>query len=216
MMYIRSLFRSLFYFLIISTLFSAALQAEAFGLKGRIVSAGVALTWQTNAYNQVAKQRIYRKDTFSAYKAVTNILKTLTVFTDKIPSVDPAVFYTYKITTVKADGTELEDSNEAEIQTQAGDRTELIRFVNNSASLLAAGTINFYIGISEDGPVQITVLAVNGEIIRTISEQERAAGSYKITWDCRDESNKPVIPGLYIIALKTKTERDWKKAVVTR
>ena len=57
--------------------------------------------------------------------------------------------------------------------------------------------------LKKDGHVELTVYNMMGQKIRTLVDQHRQAGAYKVMWDSRNESGAPVESGVYFYQLKT-------------
>lgn len=62
-------------------------------------------------------------------------------------------------------------------------------------------TINY--GVPENGPVQIHIYNLKGELIRTLVNSNHAAGWYNVVWNGKNDSGIPVSTGVYIYSLKS-------------
>ena len=60
------------------------------------------------------------------------------------------------------------------------------------------------------GPTKLEVYNMMGQRIRTLVDEERPAGSYRVMWDGRDDSGNRVVSGVYFYRLQTA------KSVVTK
>src|SRR5262249_3757966 len=57
--------------------------------------------------------------------------------------------------------------------------------------------------IKDRGAVTLKVYNVNGELVRTLINESRAAGSYTKAWDGHNDSGAPVSSGVYFYKLVT-------------
>ena len=55
--------------------------------------------------------------------------------------------------------------------------------------------------LSSPGPVQLVVYNVLGQPVRTLVDESRAAGSYRVEWDARDQRGVLLSSGIYIARL---------------
>lgn len=61
-------------------------------------------------------------------------------------------------------------------------------------------TITFDLPVK--GRISLKVYNLKGELVKTLSEQLYGAGKHSITWNGRDNNNKPVASGLYFYSIK--------------
>ena len=52
--------------------------------------------------------------------------------------------------------------------------------------------------MAKTGTIRLSIYALTGQHIRTLMDGERAAGSYSVTWDGRDEAGRNVASGVYL------------------
>jgi hypothetical protein len=73
-------------------------------------------------------------------------------------------------------------------------------------------------GFMVHGPFHTTLKIYNilGQLVRTLVNEEKAPGNYKVIWDGKDDSGKEVASGIYFYQLKTKDYTDTKKMVLLR
>ncbi len=84
-----------------------------------------------------------------------------------------------------------------------------------------ATTLPYRVGGSEfmvHGPIHTTLKIYNilGQLVRTLVDEEKAPGNYKVIWDGRDNSGKEVGSGIYFYQLKTEEYTATKKMVLLR
>lgn len=82
-------------------------------------------------------------------------------------------------------------------------------------------TIPFQAGSSEQvagRPIHTTLKIYNilGQKVRTLVDEEKAPGNYKVIWDGKDNSGREVTSGIYFYQLKTKDYTNTKKMVLLR
>ena len=68
------------------------------------------------------------------------------------------------------------------------------------------------------GPIHTTLKIYNilGQLVRTLVDEEKAPGNYKIIWDGKDNSGKEVGSGIYFYQLRTEEYTATKKMVLLR
>lgn len=59
--------------------------------------------------------------------------------------------------------------------------------------------------LTRPAPVRITVYNVSGRAVRTLVNEERAAGAYQVAWDGRDANGRRVPAGIYAYRVETGT-----------
>jgi hypothetical protein len=64
--------------------------------------------------------------------------------------------------------------------------------------------------------VTVTVHDIAGRRTRTLSDQPREPGYYRESWDRTDSHGRTVPNGIYFVEVRTQTESDRKKVVLTR
>jgi hypothetical protein len=70
--------------------------------------------------------------------------------------------------------------------------------------------------IKDRGAVTLKVYNVNGELVRTLANENRAAGSYSLTWDGHNDSGQSVSSGVYFYKLVTNNFSQTKKMVLLK
>ena len=64
--------------------------------------------------------------------------------------------------------------------------------------------------------VELTIFNLLGQKIRTIVNEIQAAGSYRLSWNARDENGKQVPSGVYIYLLKTGEFKQSRRMLLLR
>jgi hypothetical protein len=70
--------------------------------------------------------------------------------------------------------------------------------------------------IKDRGAVSVKVYNVAGELVRTLANDDRAAGSYTLVWDGRNDAGQPVSSGVYFYKLVTNSFSQTKKMVLLK
>ncbi|MCE2438358.1 MAG: T9SS type A sorting domain-containing protein [Candidatus Latescibacteria bacterium] len=70
----------------------------------------------------------------------------------------------------------------------------------NSPNPFNSATLITY-HLSSPGPVKLVIYNVLGQPVRTLVDESRAAGSYRVKWDARDEMGALLSTGVYIASL---------------
>jgi hypothetical protein len=84
-----------------------------------------------------------------------------------------------------------------------------------------ATTIPFQVGGSRfmvHSPIHTTlkIYDILGQLVRTLVDEEKTTGNYKVIWDGKDDSGKEVSSGIYFYQLKTPNYAATKKMVLLR
>ncbi len=70
--------------------------------------------------------------------------------------------------------------------------------------------------LKERGKVKIDVYNVNGELVKTLLDENRDAGADKVTWNGTNNANQPVSSGVYFYKLVTNNFSQTKKMVLLK
>jgi flagellar hook assembly protein FlgD len=70
--------------------------------------------------------------------------------------------------------------------------------------------------IKDRGAVTLKVYNVNGELVRTLASDSRAAGTYSLTWDGHNDAGQSVSSGVYFYKLVTNNFSQTKKMVLLK
>jgi len=65
------------------------------------------------------------------------------------------------------------------------------------------GPTQFEFSLSRGSQVSITLLSIDGKEIRTLIDDYRSAGNYRVLWDGKDASGITVASGVYLIKMST-------------
>ena len=82
----------------------------------------------------------------------------------------------------------------------AGTVPEASGLAPNSPNPFNSATLITY-HLSGAGPVKLVIFNVLGQSVRTLVDESRAAGSYQVRWDARDDGGLLLSTGVYIARL---------------
>ncbi|MBN2070173.1 MAG: T9SS type A sorting domain-containing protein [Candidatus Krumholzibacteriota bacterium] len=77
-----------------------------------------------------------------------------------------------------------------------------------------ATTLEF--SIAEKGPVTLSVFNVAGQLVKTLVNDIREAGSHRVMWDGKNEAGRDVASGIFFCKIETAGFSDTKKMVLLR
>jgi FlgD Ig-like domain len=93
-------------------------------------------------------------------------------------------------------------------------RTELGSIKPNPLRAGGLGRIAFT--LDHSGPARVTVVDLQGRVIKTLFDQNAPAGAHELSWDGTDSAGRPVAGGVYMVALKAASVETGKKMVILR
>ena len=70
--------------------------------------------------------------------------------------------------------------------------------------------------IAEAGAVQLSIYTTNGQLVRTLLDGERPAGSYSLVWDGRNDAGREVASGVYLCRMIVGNYRAVRKMLLVR
>ena len=70
--------------------------------------------------------------------------------------------------------------------------------------------------LAKDGVIELEVYNVMGQRVRTLVNEHRTAGMYKVIWDGLDESGNPVKSGMYFYQLRTADNVVTKRMILVK
>lgn len=66
------------------------------------------------------------------------------------------------------------------------------------------GPCDVHFSLSRAGRVKLAIYGIDGRVVRSLVDGERAAGGQAVAWDGRDESGSRAAPGEYFVVLKAE------------
>lgn len=75
-------------------------------------------------------------------------------------------------------------------------------------------TINY--SIPSDGNVKLAIYNIKGQKVKTLVTGTQSAGSYNVTWDGKDENDRPVSSGMYFYKLRSSGKTAVKKMLMLK
>jgi hypothetical protein len=64
--------------------------------------------------------------------------------------------------------------------------------------------------------VVMKVYSIRGRFVKTLIDEVKQPGNYKVTWDGRDESDTPVVSGIYLVHMEAGDESFVRKMVLVK
>ena len=74
--------------------------------------------------------------------------------------------------------------------------------------------LRFSLGLADH--VRLTIHDVAGRLVRTLVDEERAAGPHSVQWDGRGEAGRPVSAGIYFVRVASGKESDIQKIALIK
>jgi len=75
-------------------------------------------------------------------------------------------------------------------------------------------TISYSVG--GDGPVSVRIFSVDGRLVRVLSEEPAAAGTYRVRWNGADDGGRRVPSGIYFVRVEQNGESSIRKLSVLK
>ncbi|MCK4311596.1 MAG: T9SS type A sorting domain-containing protein, partial [Candidatus Cloacimonetes bacterium] len=64
--------------------------------------------------------------------------------------------------------------------------------------------------------VQLKIYNIKGQLVKTLVSEEQNAGQYSVTWNSRDNFNRPIASGIYFYKLKAGNYEKVKKMILLK
>jgi hypothetical protein len=74
----------------------------------------------------------------------------------------------------------------------------------------------FAVSLSQTGPVDLAIYAVDGRRVRTVLDGIQEAGEYRVHWDGRDQRGMAAAPGVYFVRLAAGARSYTRRIVYLR
>ncbi len=123
----------------------------------------------------------------------------------------------YHVTTTDSSGNEGPASSIATGVTGTGDPVfpaTTVLHASQPNPFAASTRIRF--ALAKDGPVELTVLDIQGRLVRRLVQENLSAREHVTTWDGRDQDGVPVASGVYLYRLQTHGFEQTRRLVVVR
>ncbi len=174
---------------------------------------GVKLEWTQNTEPDLANYYIYRSKTSGftpslskpmvTSNKIATVDKSLTQYND-ITNVESNTVYYYKMSAVDNSGNESGYSSQATATTlnilNDNSTTEFALYQNVPNPFNPITEIEF--SIPTDTDVNIVIYDLMGNEIKTLINDFKPVGQYKVNWDSRDNTGQPVSGGIYFYKLQ--------------
>jgi len=187
----------------------------------------VDLQWDPLYSDVVDKYKLYRATSSSGPWSVIGYL-TETEYTDDTVYDDTTYFYNVHAVDSNLDavhrpsqtitaiipeyggGGGVPDSEEALVQLPG----ELTLDQNYPNPFNPTTTVRY--GIPKSTRVDLRIMNIRGQTVRTLVDEEKSAGWYTVTWDGKNESGQQVSSGIYLYLLETNEGSILKKMTLIR
>ncbi|MEO0084782.1 MAG: choice-of-anchor J domain-containing protein, partial [candidate division WOR-3 bacterium] len=83
-------------------------------------------------------------------------------------------------------------------------------------NLISNGIVSISFTLSEPAKVNAVICDVTGKLIKTLVDTDFQSGIHKFFWDCTNEQNKRVSPGVYFYRLKMNNDLITEKILILR
>ncbi len=70
--------------------------------------------------------------------------------------------------------------------------------------------------LRDSGPVSIRIYSVNGQLVRSLREDNATPGAYEVRWNGKDNGGRVAPSGIYFVSIKQGTESSQTRVVLAR
>ena len=105
--------------------------------------------------------------------------------------------------------------NEGRIPVRIVETPTMYRLAENYPNPFNPETTITY-DVAKAGTVRLSVYALTGQLVRTLMDGERSAGSYSVVWDGRDDAGRDVASGVYLCRMEAGHYRAVRKMLLVR
>ena len=70
--------------------------------------------------------------------------------------------------------------------------------------------------LRDSGPVSIRIYSVNGQLVRTLREDNATPGAYEVRWNGKDDGGRTAPSGIYFVSIKQGSESSQTRVVMAR
>ncbi|HPG40302.1 MAG TPA: T9SS type A sorting domain-containing protein [bacterium] len=203
--------------------FDESLPVELSSFTATVQGNTIVLNWQTEsetdnlgftlerAEGDGAWQQIASYQTSDALKGQGNT-STTTSYTWTDAGVAPNSGYRYRLGDVNVAGTVTMHSPIAVTMTALPQSTELLNAYPNPFN--PETTINYQ--LHKDSQVTITVYDLLGRKVKTLIDEQQAAGSYRTLWNGTDNSGAKAASGAYLVRMETQEVTQIQKVLLLK
>lgn len=173
------------------------------------------LTWAPNTEPDLLEYAIYRGMDPSFVPSDVNLLGS----TRDVQWTDDAftVAYSYKVSAIDSSGNESDfaDLSPQQVLDAPDAGTPAVSFLGAVAPNPLVSTADIRFGLSRAAPVRIAVFDLAGRLTRVLVDATRAAGTYRLQWDGRDDQGRRAHDGIYFIRLLTPGLAEARKLILS-
>lgn len=200
-----------------------SVELSAFNAVSSANGRAVTLTWTTESETNNAGFILENKVADGTYREVASYKNnsklvgqgnktTPTDYSFVDSNVEPSKTYTYRLSDVDYSGLKTV-KKEVTVTTKVDANPVELRYAlaqNHPNPFNPSTVISF--DLKEDGLVNLSVYNVKGQLIKTLVNENRAAGNgQEIVWDATDNAGNLVSSGVYFYKVETKNFSDVKK-----
>ncbi len=189
-------------------------------------NSAVNLTWITQSEENMIGYRIMRGNSDALAQAedqntliaATNTSQTVTyIFSDA--EIEPEQTYYYWLEALDLDGTNIFYGPIAITTPGQGAFTPVIPLVTGISSLYPNPfnpelTISYT--VNSKLPVRIDIVNVRGQIIRTLVNENKETGVYRLNWNGTDADGRHCSSGIYFVRMQAGSEEFFAKAILMK
>jgi len=187
--------------------------AEPTNLTGHMEDTAVRLNWNAPEFvnRGLEGYKVYRNGSamFSGIIPDNTYLDETIIFGEE---------YTYTVRAVYTYPTGISPhSNIFTITPSNTDNPELITthlFGNYPNPFNPSTSISF--SLKEKSSVTISIYNIKGELVKTLLKKELASGKHSVTWDGKNNHNKSVSAGIYLLKMNTKDYHSMRKMIMLK
>ncbi len=173
---------------------------------------GVEVTWELSSDEPIESVTLYRRAAGESFPAsIATVDADARLFRDD--TVEPGKTYHYELVVRTLD----EDVVRSPIATVTTRARALALLQNHPNPFNPQTTISYDLPLVDvSQPVRLSILDVNGRVVRTLVNEAQRGGSYAVVWEGRDDRGEAVASGVYFYVLDFGGEQRSRKLVLLK
>jgi 2',3'-cyclic-nucleotide 2'-phosphodiesterase (5'-nucleotidase family) len=168
----------------------------------------VLIRWNPNT--EAVAYHLYRKSDGTPFVRLNALPLTSTEFRD--PTATRGRTYYYQIEEIRSNGLRY---RQPPVAYQAGGLPSTTYLRQNFPNPFNAST-KIVFGLAEKSRVQLRAFNLLGQRIATLLDDERAQGEYEIIWHGSHDDGTPTSSGVYLLEMRTPSQREVRTVVLVR
>jgi hypothetical protein len=180
-------------------------------ISGRADSNEVVLRWRMNREADFNRYQVYR-DTFPGFSpSVFNQIAEPETSLYLDSNINPGTSYFYRLTSVDNQNNISGYSSEIAVRPvsiggfDTGDNLPKYSVIENAYPNPFNQDITIVYSASNLGPqppeIKLYIYDIQGRVVRTLVNEHKAVGTYRVVWDGKDDQGEPVASGSYLARL---------------